>query len=76
MTTFEMGLTIGIPALLAGAAILWWLVVTRANRVAPRCPYCAPHLRAAHNGTGCHARVPMNTCDAPCKCVAPFGEPR
>lgn len=75
MTTFEMGLTIGVAALLAGAAIVWWLLVTRSNHAAPRCPYC-DHVRAAHNGTGCHARVRTIKGDVPCKCTAPYGEPR
>jgi hypothetical protein len=75
MTTFEMGLTIGIAALLAGGAIVWWLLVTRSNRAVPRCPYC-DHARAGHNGTGCHARIALTNGDAPCKCAAPFGEPR
>jgi len=77
MTTAQMWIVLGVGALLAGIAIIFWLVVARAdrrNRV-PRCEYCT-HPRAAHNGTGCRIRIAITGGTKPCLCTAPYGEGR
>lgn len=77
MTTFQMGIVLGVSALLAGIAIVFWIVIDRANRkgAVPQCPACG-HPRAAHNGTGCYVRAAENGGTRGCACARPYGEPR